>query len=269
MPEEVNLYQTTYSHFEENVLQEIRKETYGEDIGQNSWTTAEEYLQFKNWLQINEQSHVLEVGCGSGGPAKYLSQISGCAVTGIDISADAIAQASASCAGNTKLSFRQTDGSVILPFASQTFDGLICIDAINHLADRPGVFSEWGRVLKPGGRILFTDPVEIHNLISNEELKIRSSIGYFVFPVPALNKRLLQEAGFKVQLMQEATENMAKVSLRWKQARENRKEALLKTEDAANYEGLQKFLGMVNKLAADGQLKRMIYVAIVDISNSK
>jgi ubiquinone/menaquinone biosynthesis C-methylase UbiE len=261
MSEEVNLYQTTYSHFEENVLQEIRSETYGEDIGQNSWTTAGEYLQFKSWLQINEKSHVLEVGCGSGGPAKYLSQISGSAVTGIDISADAIAQASASCSGNTKLNFLQTDGSVILPFAGQTFDALICIDAINHLGDRPKVFSEWRRVVKPGGRILFSDPVEIHNLISNEELKIRSSIGYFVFPVPGINERLLQEAGFQVQLMEEATENMARVSLRWKQAREKRKEALLKTEDEATYEGLQKFLSMVNKLAADGQLKRMIYIA--------
>lgn len=138
---------------------------------------------------------------------------------------------------------------------------MICIDAINHLADRPGVFSDWRRVLKPGARVLFTDPVEIHNLISNEELNIRSSIGYFVFPVPGVNERLLKEAGFTVQVKQDATENMGSVSLRWQQAREKRKEALLKTEDAANYEGLQKFLGMVNKLAANGQLKRMIYVA--------
>ena len=261
MPAEVNLYQTTYSHFEENVLEEIRIETYGKDIGQNSWTTADEYLLFRAWLKLNERSHVLEVGCGSGGPAKYLSEISGCAVTGIDISAEAVAQASASGDGNAKLQFRQTDGSTTLPFEDQTFDALICIDAINHLADRPGVFSEWHRVLKPGARILFADPVEIHNLISSEELHIRSSIGYYVFPVPGVNERLLKEAGFTIQAIQDATENMASVSLRWQEAREKRKEALLKTDDAANYEGLQKFLGMVHKLAANRQLRRVIYVA--------
>ena len=261
MPAEVNLYQTTYSHFEENVLEEIRIETYGKDIGQNSWTTAAEYQQFKTWLQLNEKSHVLEVGCGSGGPAKYLSEISGCAVTGIDISAEAIAQATASGGGNAKLHFLQTDGSINLPFEDQTFDALICIDAINHLANRPGVFSEWHRVLKRGARVLFADPTEIHNLISNEELNIRSSIGYYVFPVPGVNERLLKETGFAVQMIQDATENMASVSLRWQQAREKRKEALLKTDDAANYEGLQKFLGMVHKLAANRQLKRTTYVA--------
>jgi SAM-dependent methyltransferase len=38
---------------------------------------------------------------------------------------------------------------------------LLCIDAVNHLRDRAGVFDEWVRLLAPGGRVLFTDPITV------------------------------------------------------------------------------------------------------------
>jgi hypothetical protein len=55
------------------VLDAVRKETFGDDIGQNSWLTRDEYDRFISWLQIT-QHHVLEVASGSGGPASYLAQ---------------------------------------------------------------------------------------------------------------------------------------------------------------------------------------------------
>lgn len=261
MSEQVNLYQPTYSHFEEGVLKEIRLETYGTDIGQNSWTTAEEYYLFSSWLNLSGDSHVLEIGCGSGGPADYLSRISQCHVTGIDISAEGIAQAKSYASANRKLKFLQTDGSADFPFLENLFDAIICIDAINHIPEREKIFVSSHRVLKPGGRILFSDPVVISDLISIEELKVRSSIGFFLFPIPGVNERLLKLAGFELEKIEDGTENMAQVSLKWKQAREKRKEALLKVGSAETYSGLQDFLAMVNKLGSNRQLRRMIYLA--------
>jgi len=261
MSEQVNLYQSTYSHFEEEVLRQVRLDTYGTDIGQNSWTTADEYHQFSSWLNLTGDSHVLEIGCGSGGPANFLSQISQCHVTGIDVSADAITQAKASSSENRKLRFLQTDGTPDFPFLDNLFDAIICIDAINHIPEREKVFIACFRLLKPGGLILFSDPVVISDLISIEELKIRSSIGFFLFPIPGVNERLLQSAGFEIQKTVDGTENMAQVSLRWNQAREKGKEDLIKIEGIENYKGLQDFLAMVHKLASNRQLRRMIYLA--------
>ncbi|MCJ7660507.1 MAG: class I SAM-dependent methyltransferase, partial [Anaerolineales bacterium] len=79
------LYNSTYGNFREQVLAEVRRETYGEDIGQNSWITAEEYDLFANWLGLTPHTHVLEVASGSGGPALYLSRKYGCRITGIDM----------------------------------------------------------------------------------------------------------------------------------------------------------------------------------------
>ena len=43
MAKRIDLFDSTYSHFTKQVLETIRKETFGQDIGQNSWTTLEEY----------------------------------------------------------------------------------------------------------------------------------------------------------------------------------------------------------------------------------
>ena len=55
--------------------------------------------------------------------------------------------------------FLAADCGVRLPFDAGTFDAALCIDAINHLLDRRGDLSEWARLLRPGGRLLYTDPL--------------------------------------------------------------------------------------------------------------
>jgi ubiquinone/menaquinone biosynthesis C-methylase UbiE len=53
------------------------------------------------------------------------------------------------------------------------------MDAMCNLPDRDRLLDEWNRVLRPGGRTLYTDPVVVTGLVSNEELATRSSTGYF------------------------------------------------------------------------------------------
>ena len=83
MSKQVDLYSSTYGNFQENVLAEIRRETYGEDIGQNSWITTEEYDTFYSWLNLSADEHVLEIASGSGGPALYLAKKFKCRITGL------------------------------------------------------------------------------------------------------------------------------------------------------------------------------------------
>jgi hypothetical protein len=78
MPAPVDLYDSTYSNFEQRVLAEVRREAFGIDIGQNSWITVDEYERFFDRLKCGADANVLEVACGSGGPALHLARSRRC-----------------------------------------------------------------------------------------------------------------------------------------------------------------------------------------------
>lgn len=263
MTERVDLFDSTYSHFTEQVLEAVRGETFGRDIGQNSWVTADEYDRFIAWLQLDASRHVLEVASGSGGPARYLTNATGCKVTGIDANESGVAEATRSAveAGQAQtLSFRTADANTRLPFEDDTFDALLCIDSMNHLPNRLDVFLEWRRVLRPGRRAVFTDPVVITGPVTNDELALRSSIGLFLFVPPGVNERLIWEAGFHLVLQEDVTGNAASVSGRWHQARLRHRDDLLRIEGEERFEGLQRFFAAVHHLTTERRLSRIVYL---------
>src|SRR3954452_16706303 len=81
----VELYGTAYGNFATPALEQVRRETYGEDLGQSSWVTGPEYRRVFDLLGLAPDDHVLDVGCGSGGPALFLARERGCRVTGVDV----------------------------------------------------------------------------------------------------------------------------------------------------------------------------------------
>jgi SAM-dependent methyltransferase len=263
MTKRIDLFDSTYGHFTENVLAAIRRETYGEDIGQNSWLTADEFLRFISWLELAPKHHALEVASGSGGPARYLASRTGCRVTGIDANESGVTtanEAAAESSGGQRLTFQVADATARLPFDDNTFDALLCIDSMNHFPDRLSVFKDWCRVLRPGRRAVFTDPVVITGPVTNDELALRSSIGLFLFVPPGVNERFIDEAGLRLVQQEDVTANAALTSGRWHDSRQRHREALLKIEGEERFEGLQKFFAAVHCLTAEKRLSRIVYL---------
>lgn len=52
MPHSVDLYGTAYGNFATHALEQVRRDTYGEDFGQSSWVTADEYRRFFQLLEL-------------------------------------------------------------------------------------------------------------------------------------------------------------------------------------------------------------------------
>jgi cyclopropane fatty-acyl-phospholipid synthase-like methyltransferase len=263
MSHRVDLYNSTYGNFQAQVLAEIRRETYGEDIGQNSWITTDEYDTFYSWLNLSGGDHVLEVASGSGGPALYLARKFKCHITGLDINEEGIKTANQQAADakiqNAK--FQLADVDQRLPFDDETFDAVICVDSMNHFRDRLSYLKEWRRVLKSGKWALFTDPVVITGPVSNEELAARSNIGFFLFVPLEVTKNLIQEAGFNLVRCEDVTKNIELTSGRWHASRQGHRADLIEIEGEERFDGLQKFLSTVHKLTSERRLSRFVFLA--------
>jgi SAM-dependent methyltransferase len=260
----VDLYDTTYAGFQERVREQIRRETYGEDIVQNSWLTADELREFIGWMELSPSSTVLEVAVGSGGPALFMARTTGAQVVGIDINEHGITAANDMARTqrlDSRVRFECADASRPLPYEDGAFDALICNDAINHLPGRPAVLKEWHRILRPGGRLVYTDPVIVTGLLTKDEIATRSSIGYFLFAPPGENERLIREAGFELVRTEDRTGAVAQASRRWHDSRAAHREDLLRIEGEETFEGLQRFVAIVHTLSSERRLSRYAFLA--------
>ena len=264
MSKAVDLYDNVYGDYGSQAEAAVRHDTYGEDIGQSSWMTATEWLRFADQLQVQPESEVLEVGSGSGGPAVHLAAERGCRVTGVDINPHGICNAERLAVARNvadRVTFRTVDASNPLPFPAATFDAVVSNDAMCHIANRLEVLRDWHRVVRPRGRILFTDALVVTGPVSHEELAVRSSIGFYIFVPPGENERLIGQAGFTLLSCEDVTGSAAAIAQRWFDARERHRVELVEREGEANFGGLQRFLNCVQRLSAERRLSRYCYLA--------
>jgi SAM-dependent methyltransferase len=264
MSQKVDLYNSAYGNYEADGYRLVRIETYGEDFGQTSWVTTEESNEIPRLLDLRRDSSVLELGCGSGGYALHLAEKIGCRLLGLDINEAGVRNANQlaltrGLAGRAR--FEQCDVSRHLPFDDTTFDAVFSNDVMCHVPGRPEVLREIFRVLKPGGRMLFSDALVVGGMVSNEEIATRSSIGFYVYSPPGENERLIAQAGFGQLRVTDTTDSAARIAQRWHRAREKRKEELVTAEGELNFEGLQRFLSCVHVLTRENRLLRYLYLA--------
>lgn len=264
-PGKVDHYGAQYGNFDNEVVARVRAEAFGEDIGQNGWLTADEQDLFINWLNLSPGNRLLDVACGAARPTMRIAGKSGCSIVGVDIDSTAIevARASAEALGlEDRAEFRAVNGEEPVGDSDAAYDAVMCIDAINHLPERLSVLKEWRRVLKPGGRLLYTDPVVITGQITNEELGIRFSIGRFLLTPFGTNEAMLQEAGYRLELVEDRTGNMARNARGWFEARARHEADLRRIEGDDAFAGQQEFFDVAARLAEERRLSRFAFLAV-------
>jgi SAM-dependent methyltransferase len=115
-----------------------------------------------------EHRRVLDLGCGDGRFAALLAG-AGAEVTGVDPSEVALERARAAHPG---LEFLLPEGDGSLPLADASFDVVVCINVLEHVADTQRLMSEARRVLAPGGRLAIAVPY--HGRVEGAWSAIRS-----------------------------------------------------------------------------------------------
>jgi ubiquinone/menaquinone biosynthesis C-methylase UbiE len=259
-----DFYRAQYERFGGELAVQMRREVYGEDLGQQGWRNSVEEREIDALLRLEPGCHVLDVACGSGGPSIAMAERSGCQVTGVDVEASAITHAQALATRRAlaeRTQFLALDCSGRLPFDDRSFDALLCVDAINHFPDRFRTLAEWARLLRPGGRILFVDPTIVTGEVSKTELDVRASLGFYLFVPSGLNEKAILAAGLTVLQVQDRTDAIAEIAARWFAVRARREAQLLVEEGAGFYARRQRFLEVTAELARSRRLSRFLFLA--------
>ena len=161
-------------------------------------------------------ARVLDVGCGIGGPARFLAALYGCTVIGIDLNqpfVDVATMLSARTGLHDQTAF-QTGNALRLPFADATFDAVWSQHVAMNISDRAGLYAEMHRVLRPDGRLA------LHDVLQGDG-------GPVVYPVPWADdpvishlltadamRDALDTAGFTITVWDDVTEAISDRALR-------------------------------------------------------
>ena len=151
-------------------------------------------------LELTPQLKVLDVGSGIGGPARHFASAYGCDVTGIDLT-PAFVELANELTVRTGLAdrVRFVQGSALaLPFADESFD----LATMNHvgmnIADKPALFAAVRRALRPGGRFMIYDVMQVREGEVPMPMPWADTAETSFVETPANYRAMLAAAGFTV-----------------------------------------------------------------------
>ena len=153
---------------------------------------------------IGAGDRVLDIACGFGGTLRTLGHM-GCTAKGIDISQNCVDRAR-KAADEAGLGDRiEVDIGDFHDIDSEpgTWDAVICQEAIIHSADRPQVFSEVFRILRPGGTFAFSDILTGENADSSMVEAAFARLGARVGSTVNDYQAMAREAGFELSFVDE------------------------------------------------------------------
>ena len=157
---------------------------------------------------VSASHRLLDIGSGIGGPARYMANRFGSRVTGIDLTAefcDAARHLTQLLGLESKVDFQQGD-ALKMPFADGSFDGAFSMNVSMNIADKPALYREIARVLKPGGWLMLSELAKGPGAPMDYPTPWAATANESFLATPEETRTGLEACGFEVLEFRDATE---------------------------------------------------------------
>ncbi len=157
---------------------------------------------FLGQIKISKQDHMLDVGCGLGGTARYIATKYKNNVTGIDLTQEYIDTGNiiSSWLNLNKQVTLQLGSALSMPFEEGTFDVGFMMHVAMNIEDKEKLFKEIFRVLRPGSTFGIYDVMQINSGEINYPVPWASTISTSFVESPEHYKKTLANVGFEVSI---------------------------------------------------------------------
>jgi len=145
------------------------------------------------FVELDGKKDFLEVGCGNGVVSRYLAKRFHFNVVGIDIDREQIELAQKDIGGIPNIRFLEADATN-LPFADSSFDIVLSIGVMHHIANWLDALKEIKRVLRAKGYFIYADLI-YPELITKLDRSSRYSFGLVTVRINDLNS-FIEKNGF-------------------------------------------------------------------------
>ena len=213
--------------------------------------------------KINESTHVLDLCCGLGGPARYLAYHYGCRVTGVDMNTDRLAGA-VRLTERTKLQDRvlfHHANALQTGLTDETFDVIVSQEAFCHIPNKKALITECARLLKPDGRIVYTDILARSSMTNEIRSRLETEMVFSELSTSEQYCHLLEEKGCEVIEVEDLSDNWAQILIDRLAMYRSLKEQTVSSFDLAHFQKWDRAYSFFVGLYRSGELGGGRFVA--------
>ncbi|CAK9094263.1 3-oxoacyl-[acyl-carrier-protein] reductase (3-ketoacyl-acyl carrier protein reductase) [Durusdinium trenchii] len=224
---------------------------------------------FGEQLAPNEGASILDIGCGTGGPAVSIGKKYGCRVTGVDLGATQIEtakQAAEQQGVADRVTFQLADGTN-LPFETGTFDGVFLLGSASHGEDKAKLFAECARVTKENARLVLGDVVTAKSdWRSDRKLSLIRRVVDVFFDSPHLltaseYERFISESGFNILDSKDMGPHVCRSAELWEQALTTDESRVIESLGKSQYKSMLRSVQIFGQAGAEGHFGAVVITA--------
>lgn len=216
-------------------------------------------------LGLGPTHHLLDVGAGIGGPARYLAHKYGCRVTALELQGELHA-VGADLTRRAGLDARVTHvcgDALTEPLPPGSFDGVLSLLAILHIPDRPRLLGRLAQLLRPGGGVYVEDLCERAPFAAHDLADLRRVVFGVTVTPPDAYVADLRAAGFVDVAAMDLTADWAPFATVRLAAWRADRDAYVHVHGEAAYVAQERFYATIARLYDGGSLGGLRLVARV------